>query len=101
MATSDIINTLDRDMFRNPRISKEEMFRRLSQLVEVLYTIISQTEGGTITNIYTTIYAAPIPEEVDAGELPVISDGISVTRIVFNVNGETVEAKFTDGKLVS
>jgi hypothetical protein len=103
MATSDIINRLDRDLFKNPEIDQAELFRRLNYLTETLYTIISQIEGGTITNINTIIYSVPVPETVVTE--PVVpgtpfTPGITVTRVVFNVNGETVEANFKDGILI-
>lgn len=90
MATSDIINRLDRDLFKDPKISQDELFRRLTHLVEILYTIISQTEGSTTinTNIQTYNY-------VESGT------GITINRVVFDVNGNTVEAKFENGKLVA
>jgi hypothetical protein len=91
MATTDIINRLDRDLFKDPKISQEELFRRLNALVETLYDIISQTSGGTIINTHVTTYAGTTDT----------TTGITITRVVFDVNGNTVEAKFENGKLIS
>ena len=90
MATSDIINQLDRDMFKNPDISKEELARRLTLLVETLYTIISQAKGDVITNTNITIYTSTV----------VTSTGATKTVWVFkDSTGKVLEANFVDGLL--
>jgi hypothetical protein len=104
MATTDLINRLDKDLFKNTSIDLPELIKRLNQQTETLYTIISQIEGGTITNINTIIYSTPVPEPVvvvppDPGST--FTPGITITRVVFNVNGETVIANFKDGILVA
>jgi len=101
MGTSDIINRLDRDLFKDPEIPKEELHRRLNYLVETLYTMFSQVEGGTITNINVITYAAPIPTPPTPEEPKPATTGISITRVVFDVNGNTVVADFKDGILVA
>ncbi len=90
MATSDIINRIDRDLFKDPNISKEELCRRLTYLVETLYTIISQAEGSIIVSPNITTY-----NYVESGT------GLTINRIVFDLDGQTIEAKFENGKLVA
>lgn len=91
MATTDIINRLDRDLFKDPKISTEELFRRLTELVETLYEIIAQTSGNTLTNPNIRTYSVTTDT----------STGITVTRIVFDTEGHTVEAVFSAGKLIA
>jgi len=35
-------NRIDRDLFRNPQISQEELLRRLSSLVEILHAMMQE-----------------------------------------------------------
>mgnify|MGYP001566031619 CR=1 FL=1 len=87
MATSDIINRLQLDAFKNPQISQEELFRRLNALVEFLYLMFSQTQGNLLVNTNVTIVRESSPS------------GATIMRVAFNTAGETVNLTFVGGIL--
>lgn len=91
MATTDVEERLDRDLFNNPDIDKYELIRRLNLLVQALYAMFEQLRGDRIVNVNIT-YSAPeeVPDKV----------GKTITRVGFNQAGQTVNLKFEDGILV-
>ena len=96
----NIIVTIDRDWFRSPDISQEELCRRLTMMVESLYLMLSQIQGGNLINNNTTTYEST--NIIDArttivNELPT---GTTMIAYAFkNSAGELVELNFVEGIL--
>ena len=89
MATSDIQPDLNTDLFRVNDLPQAELLRRLQLFVEQLQTKLKQIEGSLLENSNVVTYGN---SNVETGR--------TVVRVGFDVDGNTVNLEFVDGKLV-
>lgn len=89
-------NLINRDLFKDSTMSKEEMCRRLTILVEQLYQCLQQISGEQLINVNVTYYEdqqKPDPTDPNNSTLK------SQVGYMFNIAGEPVQVSFTRGRL--